>query len=248
MTAHLTRPDATQVLVIVPTYNELDSVGQLVNRLFAACGDSVDLLVVDDASPDGTAELVKELAAGPHEIHLIQRPSKQGLGTAYLAGFKWALEREYSGVVEMDADLSHDPKDVPRLLDALEDADLVIGSRYVNDGSVRNWSLLRRLLSRVGNFYARMWLRFPVRDATSGFRAFRTETLENLDLESIRAEGYAFQIETTWRVHRTGGTIVEIPIEFVERTAGRSKMNRTVVVEALGRVTRWGLRDLFRRS
>jgi dolichol-phosphate mannosyltransferase len=245
--AHLKRTDETQALVIVPTYNELETIGQLVNRLFAAAEDAVDLLVVDDSSPDGTAELVKELAKGPHEVYLLQRPAKQGLGTAYLAGFKWALEKGYAAVVEMDADLSHDPKDVPRLLEGLEEADLVIGSRYVEGGSVRNWGWLRRLLSRAGNLYARMWLRFGVRDSTSGFRAFRTETLRYLDLKTIHSEGYAFQIETTWRVHRTGGTILEIPIEFVERTSGRSKMSRAVVFEALGRVARWGLKDLFKR-
>lgn len=248
MTAHLKPTDETQALVIVPTYNELESIGQLVAKLFAATGDSVDLLVVDDNSPDGTARLVKELATGPHEIHLIERDGMQGLGTAYLTGFKWALERGYAAVVEMDADLSHDPKDVPRLLEALENADLAIGSRYVEGGGVSNWGWLRRLLSKAGNLYARLWLRFPVQDATSGFRAFKAETLRWLDLNTIHSEGYAFQVETTWRVHRTGGQIVEIPIMFTERTTGRSKMSRAVVLEALVRIPKWGLKDLFRRS
>jgi dolichol-phosphate mannosyltransferase len=239
--AHFAETDREQALVIVPTYNERDAISEAVRRLFDAAGDSVDLLVVDDGSPDGTAEVVRALAGGPHDIHLMERAGKLGLGTAYVAGFRWALERGYWAVVEMDADLSHDPADVPRLLDALGNADLAIGSRYVAGGGVGNWGLLRRLLSRAGNLYARALLGFGVKDSTSGFRAFRAEMLRHLDLESLRSEGYGFQIETAWRVHRRSGRIVEVPIIFVERTHGSSKMSRKIVVEALLSVTRWGI-------
>jgi dolichol-phosphate mannosyltransferase len=234
-------------LVIVPTFNELDSIEEVTERLFAATSGAVDLLVVDDGSPDGTAALVKELAADRHDIHLIERDGKQGLGTAYVAGFGWAIERGYEAVVEMDADLSHDPADVPRLLHRLGDADLVVGSRYVPGGRVENWGRLRRILSLGGNLYARMWLGFPVRDSTSGFRAYRTSVLRREDLGSLRSEGYSFQIEMTRRIHRAGGTIVEVPITFIERARGRSKMSRRIVIEAMVGVTRWGLRDRLRR-
>ena len=239
--AHLAETDREQALVIVPTYNERDAIPEAVRRLFDAAGDSVDLLVVDDGSPDGTAEVVKTLAEGPHEIHLMERPGKLGLGTAYVQGFRWALERGYWAVVEMDADLSHDPADVPRLLDALRDADLVIGSRYVPGGGVGNWGALRRLLSRAGNVYAQILLGFGVKDATSGFRAFKAEALRSLDLETLRSEGYGFQIETAWRIHRASGRIVEVPITFVERTHGSSKMSSKIILEALLSVTRWGI-------
>lgn len=240
--------DRQQALVITPTYNERDSVGQAISRLFDAAGDRVDLLIVDDASPDGTADLVRDLAKGRDSLHVMERRGKLGLGTAYIAGFKWAIERGYPAVVEMDADLSHDPAAVPRLLDALGDADLVIGSRYVPGGAVENWSKSRELLSRAGNAYTRAWLGFPVRDATAGFRAYKTEVLAQLDLDSVTSEGYGFQIEMTRRVYRRGGRIVEIPITFVERVAGHSKMSKQIVVEALASVTRWGMRDRFGRS
>jgi dolichol-phosphate mannosyltransferase len=244
---HETVVDTGQALVIVPTYNERVNIGEVVRRLFDAAGARVDLLVVDDGSPDGTADLVEELAQGPQGIHLIRRTAKQGLGTAYIAGFGWAIERGYRAVVEMDADLSHDPADVPRLLDALEDADLVIGSRYVPGGRVENWGRLRRTLSLGGNLYARAWLGWTVRDSTAGFRAYRTEMLKTLDLESVHSEGYGFQIEMTRRVYRSGGRIREVPITFIERVAGHSKMSRRIVAEALWDVTRWGVRDRFRR-
>jgi dolichol-phosphate mannosyltransferase len=244
--AHQERTDIDQALVIVPTFNERDNIGEVVRRLFDAAGDSVDLLIVDDGSPDGTADLVRELAQGPHGIHLIERSGKLGLGTAYIEGFKWAIERGYGAVVEMDADLSHNPADVPRLLEALAGADLSIGSRYVPGGGVENWSKVRQMLSASGNLYARMWLGFPVRDATSGFRAYRVPVLMAQDLDSVRSEGYAFQIEMTRRVYKAGGRIVEIPIIFVERVAGRSKMSKKIVAEALTQVTRWGINDRFR--
>jgi dolichol-phosphate mannosyltransferase len=246
--AHERVEDGSQALVVVPTFNEFESIAEVARRLFDAAADRVDLLVVDDGSPDGTAELVKQMAEGPHGVHLIERAGKQGLGTAYVEGFKWALERDYWAVVEMDADLSHDPADVPRLLDALADADLAIGSRYVPGGRVRNWSKLRRALSVAGNIYARTWLGYDVRDSTSGFRAYRRRVLESTDLSSLTTEGYAFQIELTRRVARTGGKIVEVPITFVERVMGKSKMNNRIVLEAISRVTRWGMQDRFGRG
>ena len=241
--------DARAALVIVPTYNESGSIAEVVERLFAACPDGVELLVVDDASPDATAGILRDLAGDNDRIHLLERPHKLGLGTAYVTGFEWAIARGYRAVVEMDGDLSHDPADVPRLLAALEDADLVVGSRYVPGGGVGNWGRARRMLSRGGNLYARAWLGFAVRDSTSGFRAYRNAALSEQDLARVRSEGYAFQIEMTRRLHRAGRRIVEVPITFVERRTGRSKMNRTIVVEAIARVTAWGLRDrLLRRG
>lgn len=234
-----------RALVIVPTYDERESIGEVARRLFAAAGDDVELLVVDDGSPDGTGAHVKALASGsPHGIHLLERTHKQGLGTAYVTGFRWGLERGYWALVEMDADLSHDPADVPRLLDRLRTgADLAIGSRYVEGGGTENWGPLRRALSAGGNLYARTWLGYPVRDSTAGFRAYRAEALAAQDLSSVRSEGYGFQIEMTRRVWRAGGTIAEVPITFTERVAGKSKMSRRIVAEALLQVTRWGLSD-----
>jgi dolichol-phosphate mannosyltransferase len=243
--AHDRPVDETQALVIVPTYNEFESIAEVARRLFDAAGDTVDLLVVDDGSPDGTAELVKQMTESSHGVHLMERAGKQGLGTAYVDGFRWALERPYWAVVEMDADLSHDPADVPRMLETLKDADLVIGSRYVPGGQVRNWSKVRRALSAAGNLYARMWLGYDVRDSTSGFRAYRREVLEQASLSELHSEGYSFQIELTRRVARAGGKIVEIPITFVERVQGKSKMSKRIVIEAMGRVTQWGFHDRF---
>jgi dolichol-phosphate mannosyltransferase len=241
--AHERTPDREQALVIVPTYNEIETIGEAARRLFVAASDRADLLVVDDSSPDGTAELVKRLAEGPHEIHLLEREGKRGLGTAYIDGFRWALERDYWAVVEMDADLSHDPADVPRLLDALENADLVIGSRYVPGGGVRNWGWFRRKLSSWGNTYARTMLRIDVQDMTAGFRAYRTDVLRKIDLDTLTSQGYGFQIELTRRLNKLGMRIAEVPITFVEREHGQSKMNRRIVLEALLSVWRWGLED-----
>lgn len=243
----MAQPDQTRnrALVIVPTFNESESIREVTHRLFESARDCVDLLVIDDGSPDGTAAVVRDMAAARPGVHLIERSGKQGLGTAYVTGFRWAVERGYSAVVEMDADLSHDPADVPRLLHRLQDADLVVGSRYVPGGRVENWSRLRRLLSAGGNLYARAWLAHGVKDSTSGFRAYKTACLKQLDLGTLTSEGYAFQIEMTRRIHRAGGTIVEIPITFSERALGESKMSRSIVVEAMARVTRWGIADRF---
>lgn len=239
----MTAPERARALVIVPTYNERSTIVTVANRLFEGAGDSVALLVVDDASADGTADAVEELAGGPNEVHVMRRAAKLGLGSAYVDGFRWALGHGYWAAVEMDADLSHDPGDVVRLLDALERSDLVVGSRYVRGGRIENWGLGRRLLSRAGNLYARAWLGFGVRDSTSGFRAYSAAFLRNEDLDAITAEGYAFQIEMTRRAALRGARIAEIPITFVERAAGRSKMSRRIVIEALVEVARWGVRD-----
>lgn len=246
--AQLETADREQALVIIPTYNEREAISEVTRRLFDAAEDIVDLLVVDDGSPDGTAEMVKQLAQGPHEINLIERSGKMGLGTAYVAGFRWAMERGYRAVIEMDGDLSHDPADVPRLLAALENADLAIGSRYVPGGSVGNWGAVRRMLSGAGNLYARAWLGYRVKDSTSGFRAYRTEILAKQDLDGVRSQGYAFQIEMTRRIHRSNGVIVEVPITFIERAHGKSKMSKRIVAEALASVTRWGIKDRFSRK
>ena len=228
-------------LVVVPTYNERDCIEATIQRLFAVASGYVHLLVVDDASPDATADVVKKLAASSLPVHLIERESKQGLASAYLTAFRWALDRDYWAVVEMDADLSHDPAVIPALLDALGGADLAIGSRYVPGGDVASWGKWRRRLSRGANAYVKKALAYPVHDSTSGFRAYRSETLQELDLEGIRSEGYAFQVEMTLRVHQKGGRIVEIPITFADRRYGASKLNRAIVIEALARVSVWGL-------
>lgn len=234
-------------LVITPTYNERDNITEALARLFQAAPEGVDVLVVDDGSPDGTADEVERLAHEDERINLLRRTSKQGLGSAYITGFRWAIERGYTAAVEMDADLSHDPADVPRLLAGLADADLVIGSRYVPGGGVENWDSRRKLLSSFANRYVRAALGFSVRDSTAGFRAYRTSALAELELDSIRSEGYSFQVEMTRRVWLRGGTISEVPITFRERAAGASKMSLRIVVEALIRVGGWGLVDLPKR-
>ena len=230
-------------LVIVPTYNESETLGHVIERLFAAAAD-VHLLVVDDHSPDGTAGIARSYAARhPGMISVMERKDKKGLGSAYADGFGWALEHGYPAVVEMDADGSHDPSVVPELIDALGGADLAIGSRYVPGGGVRNWSRARQMLSSAGNMYARVLLGFHVRDSTSGFRAYRAEMIAHLLAGTIRSDGYAFQVEMTRRVRNYGGTVVEIPITFEEREAGRSKMSRRIVFEAIFSVAAWGLKD-----
>lgn len=237
-----------RALVIVPTYNERESIAEIARRLFDSAGSRVDLLVIDDGSPDGTAEIVKQLQGGSDQIHLLQRDGKLGLGSAYKTGFAWALQRGYWAAVEMDADLSHDPADVVRLLEALEGADLVIGSRYVPGGGTRNWGVLRRLLSRMGNLYARAWLGFHVQDATAGFRAYRATYLEQVELGAVRSEGYAFQVEMTYLAHRARKRIIEVPITFVERVSGTSKMSKRIVGEALFQIARWGIARRLRRA
>lgn len=236
-----------RTLVVVPTYNERDTILEAAERLFKASPEA-DLLVVDDGSPDGTAELVRDLSTRDERVHLLERTRKEGLGRAYMAGFAWALDAGYDAIVEMDADLSHDPAAVPRLVEALKDgADLAVGSRYVPGGRIENWGSVRRALSRFGNIYARLLLRFDVRDSTSGFRAFRADKLGEEPLDDVASHGYAFQIEMTRRIHLKGGHIVEVPITFVERVAGNSKMSRKIVLEALWEVTAWGVGDRLKK-
>jgi dolichol-phosphate mannosyltransferase len=237
-----------RALVITPTYNERDNIENVVRSLFHSAPRDVDLLVIDDGSPDGTADIVKELVAADARIHLVERAGKQGLGTAYIMGFRWAIERGYEIVVEMDADLSHDPADVPTLIGALDAADLAIGSRYVPGGDVANWSFLRRTLSRAANLYARLWLGFHIKDSTSGYRAFRTSWLGDQDLAGVRSEGYVFQIDLARRAVQSGARVVEVPITFIERVAGHSKISRSIIFEALISVARWGVARMLRRA
>lgn len=227
-------------LTIIPTYNEIDALPTIVDRLRAAVPET-ELLIVDDNSPDGTGDLADRLSAADESIHVLHRTQKNGLGGAYIAGFTWGLERDYDTFVELDADGSHQPEQLPDLLAELEYADLVIGSRWVKGGSVVNWPLHRELISRAGSLYSRTLLGLRVRDITAGFRAFRRSTLEEIDLHSIESVGYGFQVDMTFRVARQGKTIREVPITFVERTVGESKMSGDIVVEAVLNVTKWGL-------
>jgi dolichol-phosphate mannosyltransferase len=232
-----------RVLVVVPTYYEIENIGEVLTRARRALPDAT-ILVVDDDSPDGTADRVQMLSARLGDVGVLRRAGKQGLGSAYRAGFRHGLAEGYDVLVEMDADLSHDPGVLPELVAAVEaGADLVIGSRYVPGGSVPGWPWVRRLISRAGGTYARAMLRVPVTDATSGFRAYRADAVEAIGLDRVRADGYGFQVEMAYRVHTIGGEIAEIPIVFRDRTLGRSKMSARVVFEALVLVTRWGVRD-----
>ena len=235
-----------KVLVIVPTYNERDNLEIIAGRLRAAVPE-VDLLVVDDGSPDGTGDIADKLAADDGQVHVLHRTSKAGLGAAYVAGFGWALERGYDVAVEMDADGSHQPEQLPRLLEALLDADLVLGARWVDGGMVENWPLHRKLLSVGGNTYARLALGYPMRDSTGGFRAYRRQVLEEIKVDEVLSQGYCFQVDLAWRAWRNGFRVVEVPITFVERVRGESKMSNAIVVEALWRVTVWGFRSIGSR-
>ena len=235
-----------RVLVVIPTYNEADNIELIVGRVRAAV-PVVDVLVVDDASPDGTGKLADALAAGDASVHVLHRSGKNGLGAAYLAGFDWAASREYDVVCEMDADGSHAPEQLPRLLDGLESADLVCGSRYVPGGSVRNWSPHRLLLSRGGNLYTRVALGMPLKDATGGYRAYRMPVLTKITTGWTPQQGYCFQIDLARRALAAGFQVVEVPITFADRERGESKMNGSFVREALWRVAVWGARDRARR-
>jgi dolichol-phosphate mannosyltransferase len=227
-------------LVIVPTYNERENIEPLVVAALEQ-GADLSVLVVDDGSPDGTGQVVDGLKPGwPGRLDVLHRSGKMGLGTAYVAGFKWALARGYDYIFEMDADFSHDPAMLPKLLAAARGADLVLGSRNIPGGGTPDWSFLRRVISRGGSLYARLILGLPVHDLTGGFKCFPRRTLEAIDLDGVRSEGYAFQIELTYRVHQLGGRIVEVPIVFMNRRVGRSKMSGRIVREAMLAV--WRLR------
>jgi len=238
----------SKALLIIPTYNEKDNISRIVEAVLAQqpkCGDvELNILVVDDSSPDGTADAVREMQQptkiGPEKLHLLSRAGKMGLGTAYVAGFKFGLVQGYDFIFEMDADFSHDPNEIPVFLEQIKSYDLVIGSRYVSGANVANWPLRRLLLSYNANLYARIVTGIKVKDATGGFKCFRRGVLEAIDLDNIQSNGYAFQIEMNFRAWRKGFTIKEIPIVFVDRHAGTSKMSKAIVREAVGMV--WKLR------
>jgi dolichol-phosphate mannosyltransferase len=234
------------VLVVVPTYNEIDNLAEMTRRILSA-NDDVDILVVDDNSPDGTGRLADELSQASERISVLHRPGKSGIGNAYRAGFAWGLRAGYDYLVEMDADGSHRPEQLPALLEGARTADLVLGSRWVAGGSAPNWAIRRQLLSRAGSLYARIALALPFRDVTGGYRVFRASALYDLGYQTVEAQGYCFQIEMLWRARRAGLTIVEVPIDFAERLSGSSKMSMSIVVEAISRVTLWGIGDLPRR-
>ena len=223
-------------MVCLPTYNERENLEAMVSALGEVLPEDGRILVIDDNSPDGTGEIADRLGAERGDVDVLHRARKDGLGPAYLAGFAWALERGADLVLEMDCDFSHDPDDVTRLLAAAEKADLVLGSRYVPGGGTRNWNLLRRLISRGGSLYAQVLLGVRVRDLTGGFKCYRRAVLETIDLDAIDAKGYAFQIETTYRALKAGFRVVEVPIVFVDREAGGSKMSKSIVLEAIWKV------------
>ena len=231
------RPSGTSdVWVVLPTYNEAENLERIAGAILGQLPESGTILIVDDNSPDGTGEIADGLAERDERVQVLHRPVKEGLGPAYLAGFEVALEGGAERIVEMDADFSHDPGYLPGLIAATDHADLAIGSRYVDGGGVRDWGPTRRFISRGGSAYARIALGLPIRDLTGGFKCFRREVLEAIDLETIEARGYAFQVETTYRTIRAGFRVVEVPIVFRDRRAGSSKMSGTIVAEAMWRV------------
>jgi dolichol-phosphate mannosyltransferase len=236
-----------KVAVIIPTYNERENLELIAGRIHDAV-PYADVLVVDDNSPDGTGKLAGRLAAADERIHVMHRRAKSGLGAAYLAGFAWGLGRGYDVLVEMDADGSHDPAQLPALLAGRAEADLVLGSRWAPGGKVVNWPRSREILSRAGNAYARIMLGIGVRDVTGGYRAFRATTLRAIDLDSVQSQGYCFQVDLALRTFRAGLSIAEVPITFTDRAFGASKMSRAIIIEALWRVTQWGLAARLGRS
>jgi dolichol-phosphate mannosyltransferase len=226
-----------KTLIIIPTYNELENLPSLLKEIFSYA-PATDILIVDDHSPDGTGELAEKMSAEDARVHVLHRSGKLGLGTAYIAGFKYALANGYDAAFEMDADFSHDPRYLPDFLKKIEEADLVIGSRYIPGGSTPNWSLLRRFISGGGNIFARTVLSLKVRDCTAGYRCYRRAVLESVEFETIRSQGYGFQVEMAYRVERQGFKIVEIPIVFMDRRVGKSKMSHAIFVEGFINVIR----------
>lgn len=230
-----------KIVVLIPTYNERENLSSIVSRLRASVPEA-DVLVLDDSSPDGTGDLADRLAGDDSQVRVLHRTSKEGLGAAYLAGFGWALDKGYDVLVEMDADGSHQPEQLRSLLAALAGADVVLGSRWVPGGSVVNWPLHRKALSRGGNLYVRLLLGIPIGDATGGFRAYRASALGTMGLQDVASLGYCFQVDLVWRALRAGLSVVEVPITFVERTIGDSKMSGDIVSESLRNITMWGAR------
>lgn len=244
-----TRP-LGKILVIVPTYNELENV-RIITSGIRTNVPGADILIADDNSPDGTGEVADELAATDQQIKVLHRTNKAGLGAAYLDAFSWAKKNGYDVVVEMDADGSHRPVDLVKILEQLNNADVVLGSRWVAEGKVVNWPLQRKILSQGGNIYTRLMLGIPVKDATGGFRAYRMTALDQIDLSKVQSQGYCFQVDMAWRAVQAGLTVVEVPITFIEREIGESKMSGSIVKEALWRVTQWGFQkriNLLKRN
>jgi dolichol-phosphate mannosyltransferase len=236
-----------KILIIIPTYNESDNIRAIAGEIFGVY-EALDILVVDDNSPDGTGGIVRDMQLEDTRVHLLERSGKLGLGTAYCAGFLWAMERGYDVVFEMDADFSHDPKEIPNFLRAIESADVVIGSRYSTGVNVVNWPMQRLLLSWCANLYTRWITRMPIYDATGGFKCFRTEILRGVDLSKIRSNGYAFQIEMNFKLWKRGARMLEIPIIFVDRRSGVSKMSKNIIWEAAWLVWKLRLLALFGRE
>lgn len=254
MTHPATRLPIGKIVVLIPTYNERENLPLIVSRLRAAV-PAADVLVLDDSSPDGTGDVADQLAADDDQFQVLHRKRKEGLGAAYLAGFAWALDHGYDALVEMDADGSHQPEQLPTLITALVDADVVLGSRWVKGGSVVNWPIHRKVLSLGGNIYTRLLLGMPIGDATGGYRAYRASALRSMDLHNVASAGYCFQVDLVWRAVRRGLSVTEVPITFVERAIGDSKMSKDIVRESLLRITTWGahyrlaqVRSLIRRE
>ena len=236
--------DLGSILVIVPTYNERESLPLIVSGIRQA-EPKVHILIADDNSPDGTGEVADVLSSKDDGVHVRHRSAKAGLGAAYLDAFGWAKTNGYDVVVEMDADGSHRPQDLTKILDALSDNDVVLGSRWIKNGKVVNWAKSREILSRGGNLYTRMWLGVPIHDATGGFRAYRVSALAVMDINNVESQGYCFQVDMAWRAFKADLRIAEVPIIFVERELGESKMNGSIVKEALWRVTQWGIEKRY---
>ncbi len=234
-----------KVLAISPTYNEKKNISELINRI-SKLPLNIDLLIIDDNSPDGTADIIKTIMSENKSIHLLEREKKLGLGTAYCEGFQWALERGYDLIVQIDADLSHNPDDILRMVEMSNSSDLVIGSRYIGGVNVINWPMRRLLLSYFANLYAKLLIQFPIKDSTGGFKCFQRKVLESIDLKRINSQGYSFQIEINFLAWIKGFKIKEIPIVFTDRTVGESKMNRSIVIEAIWMVPKLLIRKIFK--
>lgn len=232
-----------RTIVIIPTYNERDNIGKIIGEVLAQA-ESLSVLIVDDNSPDGTASIVKDMMKSNNRIHLLERPGKMGLGTAYCDGFEYALKHDFDALFEMDADFSHDPKEIPNFLNLIQNYDLVIGSRYLTGVNVVNWPLSRLILSYGANVYTRIITGMPIKDATGGFKCFRADALKNIDLSTIRSNGYGFQIEMNYRMWKNGAKIKELPIIFIDRRSGVSKMNKKIIWEAIFLV--WRLKFFFK--